>query len=102
MDPRPRFVALPENRSAHEAVGRLGDALATGADFPLLFLHGPPGSDKSLLASGLIEQVAQIDPPKTAQTVATAEIGRALLQAPIERREVSKEAISCDLLVIED
>ncbi|HEX3147003.1 MAG TPA: helix-turn-helix domain-containing protein [Gemmataceae bacterium] len=97
-----RFVALPENRSAHEAVGRLGDAIATGTDFPLLFLHGPPGSGKSLLASGLVEQVAQIDPPKTAQTVAAAEIGRSLMQPPAERREVSKEAVGCDLLVIED
>lgn len=99
---RPRFVALPENRSACEAVDRLAAAVAHGADVPLLFIHGPPGSGKSHLASELIERVAQGDPPRTAQTAAAAELGRDLLQPPVERRLVTREVVGCDLLVLED
>src|SRR3954468_8864072 len=97
-----RFVPLPENRSAHQAIERLPAAPARRADFPLPFVHGPPGSGKSHLASTLIESVAQSEPPRTAQTVAAAEIGRDLLQPPTERRAVAREAVGCDLLVIED
>src|SRR5262249_30870450 len=39
---------------------------------------------------------------RTAQTAAAAELGRDLLQPPIERRVVAREAVGCDLLVIED
>src|SRR5947209_1502685 len=98
----PRLVPLPENRSAREAVDRLAEAVRRGADFPLLFLHGPPGAGKSHLATTLIEQVAQGEPPRTAQTLAAAELGRELLRPPVERREVSREAVGADLLVIED
>jgi len=102
MDPRTRFVPLPENRSAHQAVDRLAEAAARGADIPLLCLHGPPGSGKSHLVGTLIEQVAQGEPPRTAQVLAAAELGRDLLQPPIQRRAVAREAVGCDLLVIED
>src|SRR5262245_9206631 len=97
-----RFVPLPENRSAREAVERLAAAAAAGADIPLLFVHGPPGSGKSHLASALVTQVAHIEPPRTAQTVAAAELGRDLMQPPIERRQVFREATGCDLFVVED
>src|SRR5262245_20209301 len=93
-----RFVALPENRSAAEAVGRL----AGPADPALLFVHGPPGSGKSHLASTLIERVAQAQPPRTAQTFAAAELGRTLTQPIVERRETTREAVGCDVLVLED
>jgi chromosomal replication initiator protein len=99
MDPLARFVPLPENRSALRAVERLATA---GAEFPLLFLHGPPGSGKSHLAAGLIERVTRSEPAKTAQTAAAAELGRSLLQMPQDRRPVSREAAACDLLVVED
>lgn len=99
---RPRFVALPENRSAHEAVGRLAEAVACGADMPLLFVHGPPGSGKSHLASTAVEHVAQGEPPRTALTLAAAELGRDLLQPTVERREIIREAVGSDLLVLED
>jgi chromosomal replication initiator protein len=97
-----RFVPLPENRSAREAVERLAAAAAAATDFPLLFVHGPPGSGKSHLASALVEQVVRVEPPRTAQTFAAAELGRDLLQPPIERRQVFREAAGCDLLVVED
>src|SRR5947209_3221080 len=96
----PRFVPLPENRSAGQAVDRLTEAVARGAEFPLVYLHGPPGSGKSHQANTLIERVAQGE--RSAQTLAAAELGRELLRPPVERREVSREAVGTDLLVIED
>jgi chromosomal replication initiator protein len=99
MDALSRFVALPENRSALRAVERLAGA---GAEFPLLFLHGPPGSGKSHLAAGLVERVTQAQPAKTAQSAAAAELGRELLQLPQDRRPVLREATACDLFVVED
>jgi chromosomal replication initiator protein len=50
----------------------------------------------------LVESVATSEPPRTAQVLAAAELGRDLLQPPIERRAVAREAVGCDLLVIED
>src|SRR5262245_3405535 len=97
-----RFVQLPENRAAHRAVEHLAVAAARGIDSPLLFLHGPPGSGKSHLAGGLIERMTRTDSAKTAVTVAAAEFGRALLQPAPMRRDVTREALDCDLLVIED
>lgn len=92
------FVQLPENRSAFAAVRRL----VSTSNLPLLVLHGPPGSGKSHLVQGLIEQVVQADGAKTVRTLAAAELSRALLAPALERREVSREAIACDLLVVED
>ncbi|HVK11952.1 MAG TPA: helix-turn-helix domain-containing protein [Gemmataceae bacterium] len=97
-----RFVPLPENRSAHEAVGRLAAAFARRADFPLLVLHGPPGSGKSHLVAGLIERIVQTAPEATAQTAAAAELGRTLLMPPAERRPTVRDVAGCDLLALED
>ncbi|HKB04872.1 MAG TPA: helix-turn-helix domain-containing protein [Gemmataceae bacterium] len=102
MDALARFVPLAENRSAHRAVEQLASAIGQGTEFPLLVLHGPPGSGKSHLAAGLIERVTQTHPTATAQTVAAAEFGRSLLQKPQDRQPVLREAIAVDLLVLED
>jgi chromosomal replication initiator protein len=93
-----RFVQLPENRSAYQAVVRL----ASSNDVSFLYLHGPPGSGKSHLVRGLVEQMTRVDPAKTAQVLAAAELGRAMMQPPLERRAISREAIGVDLLVIDD
>ena len=90
-----RFVPLPENRSAHQAVDRLAAAAARGADFPLLFLHGPPGSGKSHLAStGSLNVSPRASRRGRPRPLAAAELGRDLLQPPTERRAVAREAVA--------
>jgi chromosomal replication initiator protein len=97
-----RFVPLPENRAALRAIAQLAEAVVRDVDSPLHFLHGPPGCGKSLLVAGLIERVTLGESARTAQTAAAAEFGRALLQAPLERSAAAREALDCDLLVVED
>jgi chromosomal replication initiator protein len=97
-----RFIALPENRAALQAVEQLAAAVLRADDSPLLFLHGPPGSGKSHLIGGLVERVSRGSTRKTALSVAAAEFGRTLLQAPIERREITRDAIAADLFIVED
>ena len=93
-----RFVQVPENLAAYQAVLRLVSAVK----FPLLLLHGPAGTGKSHLVQALVERFTQADGVRTARVLAAAEVGRALLQPPFERGSVRREAIDCDLLVIED
>jgi chromosomal replication initiator protein len=55
-----RWIALPENRLARAAIDRVADAVCAGrsaAGLNPLFLHGPSGTGKSHLASGLIAAV---------------------------------------------
>jgi chromosomal replication initiator protein len=95
-----RFVQLPENRSAFQAVVDL----TTGGRprLPLLFLHGPPGSGKSQLVAGLVERLTRSRPTSTSATCAAADLGRAVLQSPLDRSDVIREVTASDLLVVED
>jgi chromosomal replication initiator protein len=54
-----RFISVPENRSALLAVRNLADSLRSGrhrGSSPL-FVHGPPGSGKTCLVTGLADEV---------------------------------------------
>ena len=92
------FIQLPENRSAFQATNSLVEA----TESPLLFLHGPPGSGKSHLVNALVDRFTQADSSRTAQVHAAGELGRGLMMLQLERRPLIKEAIACDLLVVED
>ncbi len=64
-----RWIALPENRLAQAAAGRVVDAVCAGrADRGLnpLFLHGPPGTGKSHLAGALLAAVTARAPDRVA------------------------------------
>jgi len=93
-----RFIPLPENRSALQAVNNLAEA----TESPLLILHGPPGSGKSHLVNALVDRFTLADASRTAQVHAAGELGRGLMMLQLERRPLIKETIGCDLFVVED
>lgn len=90
----PRFVALPENRSALLAVRRLARWLSRG-HCPLapLVLHGPPGVGKSHLAGALHDFA---EDHYSAARLDASDWPRWDDDSP------PKQLRSCDLLVIED
>jgi len=99
-----RFIVLPENRSALDAVEQLAHRL-TAADtqrtpFPPLFLHGPPGCGKSHLASGIVDQVVA-GSGRTVQILAAVDLGRMLIEPTLEA-DHRRDLQNCDLLVVED
>jgi chromosomal replication initiator protein len=89
------FVTTPETYLAVQAVRRLAAALkaekppVTGNP---LVLHGPPGSGKSHLATGLVEAVTAEGTTRTARVHSAADFAT----------EPPDETLACDLLVIED
>lgn len=102
MDARGMWIALPENESATRAIKHFADTCVRGMAHPLLLLHGPAGSGKSHLAAELVQRFLIAQPDKTTQTVAAADIGRELQLPPIERQDLFRSLVSCDLLIIED
>ncbi len=72
----PRFLLLPENRSAHAAVLHLAECLGKGrpdrAPNPL-FLHGPAGSGKSRLVAMLLADVTRRAPDLVARVLPAAD-----------------------------
>src|SRR4051812_15273840 len=84
-------IALRENRLAREAVSLVADDLAgAGAPSPWgrpregvrlinpLFLHGLPGTGKSLLVSILLEDVSRRAPTKVACVLPAGDLGEVL------------------------
>jgi len=90
------FTPLPENSTAVRAARRLARCLCRGraaVEPHLLYLHGPPGTGKSLLAQTLVDQVA-----KSSDRTAFILPARELFSEPAHNRQLQ----GCDLLVIED
>jgi chromosomal replication initiator protein len=87
-----RFLTTPENHSAWMAVQDLLHALTSRTtDLPLLFLHGPSGTGKTLLIQNLADELAEQD----------FRIG--LLSAnDFAAEEKDSHDLQADLLIIED
>jgi chromosomal replication initiator protein len=99
-----RFVVIPETRSALHAVEQLAAAVVAGrpAVSPLM-LHGPPGTGKTHLATGLLAAVSQGSPARTARLLAASDLaadGRPDAARPAP--EAWEGARACDLLIVED
>src|SRR5262245_20624816 len=81
-----RFVILPENRSARRAVQRWSTFEIKRAtrrkSFPLLFLHGPPGTGKSHLVQGAVERIIATARDRSAHVIPARDLGRLLTDIP--------------------
>ena len=95
------WITLPENRSAREAVERVANCVASGAArraLNPLFLHGPPGTGKSHLASVLVDHVTQSAPDRVVALRSAGDLDRHDEDATKEWAEVRR----ADLIVLED
>lgn len=100
-EPFADFVPLPENLAGFAAINRLGRALLHHKRTPwlTLTLHGPTGTGKSALVTGLVQSIIS-GPDLTARIVSASDLGRS------ERDDFADlaptEFDACDLLIVED
>jgi chromosomal replication initiator protein len=110
-----RFLATPENQAALLAVKVLVDgfkAAQTWLEPPLLYLHGPPGTGKSHLVAGLVNELTGASSAVANVIFSAADVREDLPTAGrsrLERREctpwldqLGNSAVACDLLIVED
>jgi len=101
-----RFVVLPENRLAYQAIRCLAASESEGLNrrkpFPFLYLHGAPGTGKSHLVHRLVERVIGRSPDRSARCIPARDLGRLLSERTAGGGNATPEFRSCDLLVIED
>lgn len=94
------IVPLPENRLARKAVRQLAHQLTSRhrctSAFTPLFLHGSPGTGKTLLIQSLVRRLTAGSLAFTARTIAAHDLGR------LTEEEDSHDWRSVDLLAIED
>ena len=98
------FVALPENRSALDALKSLCAALLAGRRPPVnpIVLHGPPGVGKTHLATTLLQKLSETPEVVTARTVAVGDLARTVAADRTGPGFADRDLISCDVLILED
>jgi chromosomal replication initiator protein len=98
-----RFVPMPGNCSGLAAVQELLDGLAAGRQGGyLVFVHGPPGTGKTHLAWGLVDELTRLVPAPAANVLSALDFPRSLHDPddqPFGNR-LSTEDI--ELLIVED
>jgi chromosomal replication initiator protein len=101
-----RFVLLPENRCGLLAIRRLARHLVSVnfrmKRFPLIYLHGTPGTGKSHLLLGLIEQVTTNAPDRLLKHITAIDLSQLFASLPQEAHLEISELKKCDLLMVED
>ena len=97
MAAAPSFVELSENRLAVHATARLARCVSRGTPFPLVLLHGPPGTGKTHLAESLVCQVVHGPAVRTVQSLPATEM-RFSSDTDVDFTDLG----GVDLLVIED
>lgn len=100
-----RFIAVPENCSVLRAIRRLAAfelrPLPRSRTFPLLLLHGQPGTGKSHLVNGLLERIIADQGDRSVQIIPARDLGR-LLTEPPSGTDPADEFRVCDVLIVED
>jgi chromosomal replication initiator protein len=98
------FLVLPENRSAVRAARAVARGLLAGrrVAFPILVLHGPPGTGKTHLTSTLLRHLGNAPDVLTARTVAVGDLARAAASDDEAVGFADRDLLACDLLVLED
>jgi chromosomal replication initiator protein len=101
-----RFVTLPENRFARRAIAQLAarevDQRSRRKPFPILYLHGPPGTGKSHLVQALLERVISRSPGHTVRSVPARDLGRVLCEPVVSPEDPAHAYRECDVLIVED
>lgn len=104
MQTFPRWIALPENRSAQAAAAAVVSAIRQGRPtrgLNPLFLHGPPGTGKSHLAGALVTAVTAAAPDRVAVRLAAGDLG-SFASADEASKPERAAARAADLLVVDD
>src|SRR5260370_1275067 len=96
-----RFLRRPENRAARLACSQVRAALRTrrASSALLTFLHGPPGSGKSHLATVMVDRIGLA---RSAYCVAARDLGKRLAGQIADEGVSNGKYRDADLLVIED
>jgi chromosomal replication initiator protein len=89
-----RFLPLPENRSAHEALRAVADQLVADRAGTTVTLHGPPGAGKTHLVWALVDRIGRVAPDRTAQVIAAGDWD--------STSEARAALVDMDVLVLED
>lgn len=101
------MLPLPEQRAARKALDRLVLHVAQRktkpklAGFPLVHIHGLPGTGKSCLVQEAVAQFTTQEPTAICRVLPARELGE-LLTSPEEGEATRAELRETDLLAIED
>ncbi|MBX9681159.1 MAG: hypothetical protein K2X38_20570 [Gemmataceae bacterium] len=107
----PRFLVVPENQSAFQAAQDWLDRIAADAPLQpsLLFVHGPIGSGKSLLARSVVRDLGKRRPGAVIVQQSASDWNRPSDKTAVQRSRFDASwvgfrdrAAAADLLIVED